>query len=64
MYALILIIAVQSPAPIRATSQLVGKFESLDQCKEAASKPAAGGAIVDLNLSRGVYWYCAYAGTK
>lgn len=69
MYTLILVIAVLSPAtgavtPVGATSQLVGKFKSLDQCKEAASKPSAGGAISDLSLSRGVYWYCAYAGTK
>ena len=69
MYALILVIAVLSPAtgavtPVGVTSQLVGEFKSLDQCKEAASKPTAGGAISDLSLSRGVYWYCAYAGTK
>lgn len=69
MYALIIVIAVLSPAtgavtPVGATSQLVGKFKSLDLCKEAASKPTAGGAISDLSLSRGVYWYCAYAGTR
>jgi hypothetical protein len=69
MYTLIIVIAVLSPAtgavtPVGATSQLVGKFKSLDQCKEAASKPTAGGAISDLSLSRGVYWYCAYAGTR
>lgn len=69
MYTLIIVIAVLSPAtgavtPVGATSQLVGKFKSLDQCKEAASKPTAGGTISDLGLSRGVYWYCAYAGTR
>lgn len=69
MYTLIIVIAVLSPAtgavtPVGATSQSVGKFKSLDQCKEAASKPTAGGAISDLSLSRGVYWYCAYAGTR
>jgi hypothetical protein len=69
MYTLIIVIAVLSPAtgavtPVGATSQLVGKFKSLDQCKEAASKPTAGGAISDLSLSRGVYWYCAYAGMR
>ncbi len=67
MYALIIIIAVLSPAtaavtPVGVTSQVVGKFQSLDQCKASASKEAAGGAISDLNLSRGFYWYCAYAG--
>jgi hypothetical protein len=69
MYALIIVIAVLSPAtgtvtPVGATSQLIGKFKSLDQCKEAASKETAGGAISDLSLSRGVYWYCTYAGTR
>ena len=69
MYTLIIVIAVLSPAtgavtPVGATSQSVGKFKSLDQCKEAASKPTAGGAISDLSLSRGVYWYCAYAGMR
>ena len=69
MYALIIVIAVLSPAtgavtPVGTTSQLVGKFKSLDQCKDAASKPTAGGAISDLSLSRGVYWYCTYAGTR
>jgi hypothetical protein len=69
MYTLIIVIAVLSPAtgavtPVGATSQSVGKFKSLDQCKEAAGKPTAGGAISDLSLSRGVYWYCAYAGTR
>jgi hypothetical protein len=69
MYALIIVIAVLSPAtgavtPVGATSQVVGKFKSLDQCREAASKESAGGAISDLSLSRGVYWYCTYAGTR
>jgi hypothetical protein len=69
MYALIIVIAVLSPAtgavtPVGATSQVVGKFKSLDQCREAASKETAGGAISDLSLSRGVYWYCTYAGTR
>jgi hypothetical protein len=69
MYALIIVIAVLSPAtgavtPVGATSQVVGKFKNLDQCREAASKETAGGAISDLSLSRGVYWYCTYAGTR
>jgi hypothetical protein len=69
MYALIIVIGMLSPAtgavvPVGVTSQTIGKFESLDQCKEAASQPFAGGTISDLSLSRGVYWYCAYTGTK
>ena len=60
MYTLIIVIAVLSPAtgavtPVGATSQSVGKFKSLDQCKEAASKPTAGGAISDLkSFKRGL----------
>jgi hypothetical protein len=69
MYALIIVIAVLSPAtgaitPVGVTSQMVGKFKKLDQCKEAASVQSAGGATSDLSLSRGVYWYCAYAGAR
>ena len=65
MYALIIVITVLSPAtgtvtPVGVTSQIVGKFKNSDQCKKAASKPLVGGAISDLNLSRGIYWYCAY----
>jgi hypothetical protein len=42
MYALIIVIAVLSPAggavtPVGVTSQVVGKFKNLDQCKAAAS---------------------------
>jgi hypothetical protein len=69
MYALIIVIGMLSPAtasvvPVGVTSQVVGKFDTLDQCKEAASQPFAGGTISDLSLTRGVYWYCAYAGAK
>jgi hypothetical protein len=69
MYALIKIIAVLSPAtgavtPVGVTSQIVGKFKSLDQCKAAANAQTDGGAINDLSLSRGAYWFCAYVGTK
>jgi hypothetical protein len=58
MYALIIVIAVLSPAggavtPVGVTSQVVGKFKDLDQCKAAASQQSAGGAISDLSLSRG-----------
>ena len=69
MYALIIVIAMLSPAtgtvtPVGVTSQTIGKFKNLDQCKAAANKPLEGGAISDLTLSRGVYWYCAYTGAK
>ncbi len=69
MYALIVVIAVLSPAggavtPVGVTSQMIGKFRDLDQCKAAASRQSAGGAMSDLSLSRGVYWYCTYAGGK
>jgi len=55
MYALIIIIAVLSPAggavtPVGVTSQVVGKFNDLDQCKAAASQQSAGGVISDLSL--------------
>jgi hypothetical protein len=69
MYSLIIVVTVLAPAsgtvtPVGVTSQIVGKFKNLDQCKMAASKPLVGGAISDLTLSRGIYWYCAYAGGK
>ena len=40
MYALIIVIAVLSPAggavtPVGVTSQVLGKFKNLDQCKAA-----------------------------
>ncbi|MBX9825568.1 MAG: hypothetical protein K2Y27_11295 [Xanthobacteraceae bacterium] len=69
MYMLIIVISVLSPAtstvvPVGVTSQIVGRFDSLEQCKAAANEPGATGAIVDLTLSRGVYWHCVYAGPK
>jgi hypothetical protein len=69
MYALIIVIAILSPAtgtvtPVGVTSQIVGKFKNADECKAAANKPLDGGALSDLSLSKGVYWYCAYAGAK
>jgi len=69
MYALIIVIAVLSPAtgavtPVGVTSQMVGKFKNLDQCKAAASEQTAGGIVADLSLSRGVYWHCVYAGAR
>ena len=69
MYTLIIVIGMLSPAtglvvPVGVTSQIAGKFENLDQCKAAADQPLAGGIISDLTLTRGVYWYCVYAGPK
>ena len=69
MYALIIVIGMVSPAtgavtPVGVTSQMVGKFKSMEQCKAAAGEPVIGGTISDLNLSRGIYWYCVYTGTR
>jgi hypothetical protein len=69
MYALIIVIAILSPAtgavvPVGVTSQILAKFETLDQCKAAANEQGAGGVTSDLSLSRGIYWYCAYAGPR
>jgi hypothetical protein len=69
MYALIMVVGILSPAggsvvPVGVTSQTVGRFESLEQCKAAVSQPFATGALADLTLSQGLYWYCVYAGTK
>jgi hypothetical protein len=66
MYVLIIVIGILSPAtssvvPVGVTSQIVGKFKNLDDCKAAAGRPLAGGIISDLSLTRGVYWYCAYS---
>lgn len=69
MYTLIIVFAILSPAtgavtPVGVTSQTIGHFKNLDQCKAAGNEPLIGGAISDLSLSRGVYWYCVNAGTK
>lgn len=69
MYALIIVIAMLSPAtaavvPVGITSQTVGRFKDLEQCKVAASQPLVGDSISDLSLTRGVYWYCVYTGTN
>ena len=67
MYALIIVIGMLSPvasSAVGVTSQIVGKFENVDQCKAAASQPLTGGAISDLSLSKEVSWYCIYTGTK
>jgi hypothetical protein len=69
MYSLIIVIGMLSPAtsavvPVGVTSQTVGKFKTLDQCKAAGSQPSAAGVVADLSLTRGVYWYCVYSGGK
>ena len=69
MYALIIVIGLLSPAtspvvPVGVTSQVVGKFKTKDECELAARQPVAEGAIADLSLTRGLYWYCVYAGAQ
>ena len=69
MYALIIVIAMLSPAtsavvPVGITSHVVGKFKTKEQCETAASQPMTGGPMADLGLTRGVYWYCVSAGTE
>jgi hypothetical protein len=71
MYALIMVIGMLSPGtsgpvPVGVTSQIVGKFKSLEECKAASSQPHAGGPMPDLPLSAtwGVNWYCAYTGAN
>jgi hypothetical protein len=65
MYALIIIIGMSGVSG-GVTSQIVGKFKSLDECKAAASQPHAGGPISDLGLSAtwGALWFCTYTGTN
>ena len=57
MYALIIVIGMLSQGasgsaviPVGVTSQIVGKFKNLDECKAAASQPHAGGPISDFSL--------------
>jgi hypothetical protein len=72
MYALIIIIGLLSPGstgstvPIGVTSQIVGKFKNLDECKAAASQPHATGPVSDISgiTTFGSRWYCTYAGAK
>ena len=73
MYALIIVIGMLSTGasgsaviPVGVTSQIVGKFKNLDECKAAASQPHAGGPISDFSLSTtwGANWYCTYTGAK
>ena len=70
MYALIIVIGILSSggsggsAPIAVTSQIVGKFKNLDECKAAASQPHATGSTTDITglTTLGSRWYCTYAG--
>ena len=70
MYALIIVIGVLSQGasviPVGVTSQIVGKFKTLDECKAAASQPHAGGPVSDISLSTtwGVNWYFTYSGVN
>jgi hypothetical protein len=73
MYALIIVIGVLSsdkPAgsavSIGVTSQIVGKFKNLDECKAAAKQPHAAGPIADITVvtTWGATWYCTYSGTN
>ena len=48
MYVLIIVVSVLSSAiPVGVTSQNIGRFDSLEQCKAVANKPGASGAVVD-----------------
>ena len=64
MYTLLMVIGIVSSngSPLGVTSQIMGKFGNLDECKRAAEQPVVGGTISELNLSRGIYWYCVYSG--
>ena len=72
MYALIIVIGVLSSGspglgiPIGVTSQIVGNFKTLDECKAAASEPYATGPVADVAVitTLGSRWYCTYAGAK
>jgi len=73
MYELIIVIAILSsdkPAdsaiPIGVTSQIVGRFKDLDECKAAASQPHATAPAEDISplTTLGARWYCVYAGAK
>ena len=70
MYALIIVIGVLSSGspglgiPIGVTSQIVGNFKTLDECKAAASEPYATGPVADVTVTLGSRWYCTYAGAK
>lgn len=68
MYVLIIVIGVLSQGasvvPVGVTSQVVGKFKNLDECKAAAKQPHAAGPIADITVvtTWGANWYCSYSG--
>jgi hypothetical protein len=70
MYALIIVIGVlssgSSVVPIGVTSQIIGKFKNLDECKVAATQPHAAGPVADITVvtTWGATWYCTYAGAN
>ena len=68
MYALILVIGVwgQNVVGVGATSQIVGHFKNLDDCKAAAAEPYAAGPVSGLSIqaSWGAIWYCTYTGSN
>ena len=68
MYMLIVVIGVLSQGasvlPVGVTSQIVGNFKTLDECKAAASEPYATGPVADVPVTFGSRWYCTYAGAK
>jgi len=70
MYALIIVIGVLSTGssviPVGVTSQIVGKFKNLDECKAAASQPHATAPAEDISplTTLGSRWYCVYTGEK
>jgi hypothetical protein len=73
MYALIIAIAMQTSglggggASVGITSQVIGKFRSLDECKAVAAQPyAAGGSISEaiVATNSGLNWYCVPAGSN
>ena len=63
MYALITVIGVLSSGssviPVGVTSQLVGKFKTLDDCKAAAIQPHAGAHDFGFQFldHLGINWY-------
>ena len=73
MYALIIVIGVLSSGsaagsavPIGVTSQIVGTFKNLDECKAAATQPHATAPAEDISpvTMLGSRWYCVYTGAK
>ena len=69
MYVLIIVIRGAptggiNNVPVGVTSQIVGKFKNLDECKAAAKQPHAAGPIADITVvtTWGANWYCTYSG--